>query len=282
MGYHKAFVIFIDILGTKERENDFVEMYKINTIFHEQLEQEQQMDAYHPHVVYERTVHTFSDCAYIIYDFKEGTEEYLKDIYKLMAIACYNTEKLCFKFLEEGFVFRGGMSFDDVYYEKNRSLLFGPAVNTAYLLEDKVAKYPRIVLDKKIAKELFSYLNDVYGFEKDNGTILKIDKDNNYFLHYLNSYELGMKQPLDIDFRDNTYELCKKEIEKAKVNIKLTEEQKEGIIAKYDWLYDYVTVSQFKGLRYTDMNIEDADFMKQLAIEEMEMVNKFKQGRGLL
>lgn len=71
MGYKKVLVIFIDILGSQNRQN-FDELYKINSKFHDELESNQSMDM--KHTVYERYITSFSDCAYIIYHYKKDLE----------------------------------------------------------------------------------------------------------------------------------------------------------------------------------------------------------------
>ena len=67
-GFTKYLVIFVDILGSQNRV-DFQETYKINKIFHEELERNKQNDMMH--TVYFRKIYTFSDCAYIFYGFKD-------------------------------------------------------------------------------------------------------------------------------------------------------------------------------------------------------------------
>lgn len=75
-GFTKYLVIFVDILGSQNRV-DFQETYKINKIFHEELERNKQNDMMH--TVYFRKIYTFSDCAYIFYGFKDGISDERKD-----------------------------------------------------------------------------------------------------------------------------------------------------------------------------------------------------------
>ena len=63
--YHKALVLFLDILGSQNR-SEFNVLYNINKIFHDALLENKKNDK--SHTVYKRTIHTFSDCAYIIFD----------------------------------------------------------------------------------------------------------------------------------------------------------------------------------------------------------------------
>ena len=90
--FRKVVVLFIDILGSQNREN-FDEWYNVMSIFCAMVEREKALDETHKGAIYKRETHVFSDCAYIIYDYKDGIEESRKDMYELMGIACYNTEK---------------------------------------------------------------------------------------------------------------------------------------------------------------------------------------------
>ena len=56
-GFAKYLVIFVDILGSQNRV-DFQETYKINKIFHEELERYKQNDMMH--TVYFRKIYTFN------------------------------------------------------------------------------------------------------------------------------------------------------------------------------------------------------------------------------
>ena len=56
-GFAKYLVIFVDILGSQNRV-DFQETYKINKIFHEELERNKQNDMMH--TVYFRKIYIFS------------------------------------------------------------------------------------------------------------------------------------------------------------------------------------------------------------------------------
>ena len=82
--FSKYLVIFVDILGSQNRD-DFQENYKINKIFHEELEKNKQNDM--SHTVYFRKIYTFSDCAYIFYSFKDGISDERKNEGELFKVA---------------------------------------------------------------------------------------------------------------------------------------------------------------------------------------------------
>lgn len=87
--YDKALVIFIDILGS-QKVNNFERLYKINNTFHTVLLNNKNNNQ--SHTVYKREIYTFSDCAYIIYDFKKDIPEEKKNLGRLFEAALANCE----------------------------------------------------------------------------------------------------------------------------------------------------------------------------------------------
>jgi hypothetical protein len=246
MSYSNCVVFFIDILGSRDRE-DFEVALKINQMFHKKLEGYSKRDF--EHTAYKRVVHTFSDCAYIIYDFKEGIDESRKDISALAKIALYNTEFLICELIAERFIVRGGVTIGDVYYEENRSLVFGPAISRAYYLESKIAIYPRIVVDKCIVDKFIESENQIneqaklkgdFEFIKYrksiNGEILLEDFDGLYHLNYLNSYRLNLMN--DKYFKIEDY------LENDIIMNMNQYNSKPKILMKHEWLKKYYNSSK--------------------------------------
>ncbi len=251
--YKKGLVIFIDILGS-QNQNDFNKLFEINNTFHTKLIDNEKNNK--EHLVYQRTIHTFSDCAYIIYDFKEGVPPEKQILGQLFEVALCNCENLLLHFLSKNFVFRGGVAYGELYYEKNRSLLFGPAVNEAYHLESKVAIYPRIALSDFVGKTIIENYNRTI-IEMDNpktkedimiysllgnikhlqGCIVKKDFDGIYIMHYLNSIEkkIGVSsftRMSNEQFLNSCKALCLSQIN--------ANTEKHHITQKYTWLLEYI------------------------------------------
>ena len=154
----KYLVIFVDILGSQNRV-DFQETYKINKIFHEELERNKQNDMMH--TVYFRKIYTFSDCAYIFYGFKDGISDERKDEGELFKVALCNCEPIFLRFIKERILFRGGISYGDAYVDPSKSMFFGDAVNKAYKMESEIAIHPRIVIDDYIAEAVLENISSV-------------------------------------------------------------------------------------------------------------------------
>lgn len=237
--FRKVVIVFIDILGSQNRKS-FDEWYEIMNIFSTMVNQEKELDKAHEWTVYKRNVHIFSDCAYIVYDYKEGVQDNRKDIYELMTISCYNTEKVLYEFLKNGFIVRGAITFDDLFYDNETNIWFGPAMNRAFFLESKKAKFPRVIIDPKYGEELYAFNEKRY--RKDdlqrivNGEILRRDEDGFIYLNYLNSVKQCMNPIEDKYIIAKILRLCGEE----KARKRETKELQESIREKYDWLEKYL------------------------------------------
>lgn len=235
-GFRKAVIIFIDILGSQNREN-FDDWYNIMRIFSESVNREKDLDRAHSWTIYKREIHVFSDCAYIIYDYKEGVEEDKKNMNALMCIACYNTEKVIYKFLENEFLARGAITYGDIYYDNEKNIWFGPGMNKAYSLENKKARFPRIIIDPEYVHGLIEYNEKIYRDSEinrvTNREIIKKDKDGIYYLNYLNS--IPFIQDADKTATKILW-LCENERHKERKS----EKDFKSIKEKYDWLENYL------------------------------------------
>lgn len=245
--FDKALVIFIDILGSQSR-NDFNELFKLNELFHSELLENRHQDR--EYTAYQRHIYTFSDCAYIIYDYKNKSTS---DLGALFDVALLNCEPLLMKFLSEGLVIRGGAAYGDVYYDENKNMFFGDAVNKAYQYESKIAKYPRIVLDEYVAEEVIKYTKKVdkqskkrskngsLDFDDHVGCIVSLDSDRKYFLNYFNSIQHGRDYSQIINksnkqFLEDIKLMCNERIALFREN--------ENVRSKYEWLQAYTEMSK--------------------------------------
>lgn len=240
--FDKAFVIFVDILGSQSR-NDFNELFKINELFHSELLGNKSQDR--EYAAYQRHIYTFSDCAYIIYDYRNRSTSNLGVLFD---VALLNCEPLLMKFLSKGLLIRGGAAYGDVYYDENKNMFFGDAVNRAYQYESKTAKYPRIVIDEYVAKEVIKYTKRIdkrskkrnksedLTFNDHVGCIVSLDSDRKYYLNYFNSIQHGRDYSLIIkksnkQFLEDVLSMCDERIALFEDN--------ENIRTKYEWLKSY-------------------------------------------
>jgi hypothetical protein len=91
----------------------------------------------------------------------------------------------CELFLESGILLRGAMYVDDLYFEDD--IVFGPALVNAYQLEDKVAVFPRIIIDPKSC-----LLHAEEPLLPTIGEFIQRGDDGVYFIDYLHSFYKNM------------------------------------------------------------------------------------------
>lgn len=183
--YQKCIIAFIDILGFKTKVNDSLISKTVARKLHTALKQILQIKLDNEDLSsvlemksYGVEITTFSDSAVISYpaDDIDGLFYLLLDLVHLqLALASYDV------------LLRGGITIGDLYHDG--SIVYGPAMNEAYLLKSKKAKYPRIIADVHnindfIKQQVKLGKADHYDVE-DILNLLKQDKDGKYFVDML-------------------------------------------------------------------------------------------------
>lgn len=142
-----------------------------------------------------------------------------------------------FDIANNNFLVRGGVTYGQLYHKGN--ICFGPAMNAAYELESKYAKYPRIIVDDVVMNMItnFKLPYNSKEFEENfiKNLVKKDPKDNKLFLDYLS-------QRSECDSTQIYYDVLKKiknNIEKnlEKYGDKILESYR--IREKYQWYKDY-------------------------------------------
>lgn len=154
--YRNRYVLFIDILGfkaliAKSKKSELEEETVSNIVNVLSLKRSAISDQYYGSrkgvEVVSPDFHTFSD--FIV----GSVEQNPYGLDCLMFAAWSITEDL----LSKGFTSRGGISKGKVAFqpssEKSPGFIFGPAFNEAYLLENSIARYPRVVLSREVRKD---------------------------------------------------------------------------------------------------------------------------------
>lgn len=119
----------------------------------------------------------FSDCIVISFPVEEtsGLWYYLHDL-MMIQVALVRNEMLC-----RGAVVRGKLFHTS-------KILFGPAMNDVYILESRVANYPRVILEESIINTGALAHAKHHGEEFERESILKLlsrDGDGLYYIDYL-------------------------------------------------------------------------------------------------
>jgi hypothetical protein len=222
MGYIKGLCVFIDILGTKEKS--YEDLLKINETFHRAFDEMEERTAN-----LSRLISSFSDCAYMVYDTSSIIDS---ELYILSILNSISSMVRSFVFY--GFIFRGGISFGEVYFDNKKNILFGPCVNKSYELETK-GGMPRIIIEDKLARQLLDYLkNDKKDITDHFKYIILADKiDRRYYLNYLFQF---IHTPSQFGvFLNEARKLSQQNIDKQLCK----DNPNNDIIAKHQWNLNY-------------------------------------------
>lgn len=183
--YQKRIVAFIDILGFKTKIDDSLLSETTARKLHTALKRilRIKLDNEDLSSVLEMKSHgveitTFSDSAVISYpaDDIDGLFFLLLDLVHLqLELASCDV------------LLRGGITIGDLYHDG--SIVYGPAMNEAYLLESKKAVYPRVIADvyniNDFIKEQVKLGKADHYDVKDTLNLLKRDRDGKYFVDML-------------------------------------------------------------------------------------------------
>lgn len=135
--------------------------------------------------------------------------------------------------LWEGIAIRGGITFGSIV--RSYGQLFGPALIRAYELESKKAKYPRIVVDDVIFRELERNPALTKGGEDSDRDqvrlLLRRDEDGCWFIDYLYAFSLTFYRRKFRQFLRWHRNLIVDRLQEFK--------REENILEKYDWLAKY-------------------------------------------
>lgn len=199
--YEKRIVAFVDILGFQTLINDSV----CDTgLRRKVLDVMKVIKSIRDGNIEDTQVTTFSDSAVISYPLNmRGALLYtIIDIIHLQLELGYR-----------GIMLRGGIAIGDLYHADD--IVFGPAMNEAYFLESKVAKFPRVVIRRETLEEGFVNTEGLGKYEietnwQDLMTLVKPDNynenendENLFFVDFL-------RQDNELtDFGDEYYEWLK-------------------------------------------------------------------------
>ena len=248
-GYQNMVVIFIDLLGTKNNKR-YEDKYLIHRLFHEEakINEKRNLD----HVIYDRKVFSFSDCAFVIYYYKDGIEESKKNDMKLIQVAMYNTSISLLRILNAGYLIRGGVTFGQTYFDELG--FFGPAIERAYKLESDYADIPIIAVDPDIGETYCKWErkntdNKLIEYLMTSRPMLVETDKNKYFVNIFYQLEYAMpilNMPEDnIDLEEIKHKLfgvIKRDKGKYKDGKSYHAERKKSTIyEKLDWFERYLS-----------------------------------------
>ena len=186
--YKNRIIAFVDILGFKNLvEDSSLDIYEFQKILDSlkkfrKLKKEKE-DKYY---IEDVKVTTFSDSLVISYPVEDGDKDVLYSV-------LLDLTRLQQELLEYNVIVRGGVTIGKLRHRIDENEIFGPAMNEAYYLESKVAKYPRIIICEDIIIHYCNIKRRNVSGSVDNKLIKLLRKDYGedfYYLDYLGNTKL--------------------------------------------------------------------------------------------
>ncbi|NQU61529.1 MAG: hypothetical protein HQ512_10405 [Rhodospirillales bacterium] len=242
INYQQRYVAFLDILGWSEAieksQNDpeFLKdlgvSLKIFDVLQSQakwmqehlqeLASSQRWDTSPDHA---RITH-FSDCV-VLSDSPDS-----RGMHSLLM----NVSSICSHFLTRGFFVRGGIVLGELFHNENS--VFGPALIEAYRLESQEAKYPRVILEKRLA-EAWGQGQEYHGQDGVHLGYVKTwrkSDDGWSFFDYLQSYNALAPFPSP----ENLIQKTIGNIRSMVINDLKKYSGEPSIWSKYEWFANYI------------------------------------------
>jgi hypothetical protein len=148
--YSDYYVAYLDILGFKDlvKSKEHKDRKKIYEYF--KLIEEITSDLKKIESQKDIGAIIISDSVILSVPFGAEEDENIDKLRKL----CIAIQKIQFKLAEIDIWLRGAISSGEAYFDSKKNQIVGPAYINAYLLEERLAINPRVILDNKLINEL--------------------------------------------------------------------------------------------------------------------------------
>ncbi|MFB2517507.1 hypothetical protein [Lysinibacillus sp. OTC-L20] len=174
INYKEKILIFFDVLGFRnlvksKYKTDPEQIYNILNILRSSSEPTYNCDT----IVFSDSIIQIYDlnCNIVNSEKEDGFNHYFNNILKSVNRAQVNL------FYQFGVLIRGAVVIGEIFYCKEKNMLFGDALIDAYELESKIALYPRVLIDSNIVKKI-NQIDNGKGFDWLDITL---DIDGNYY-----------------------------------------------------------------------------------------------------
>lgn len=249
--YKEHYVAFLDILGFKTllKTTSCEEIYSIFEVLHKKTHAKLNQNGVEIQA-FNHIKHTILSNSIIVY-----IESDIEDAFAALIHVC---KQLQFSLANRGkpILLRGGIAIGDLFYEND--IIYGNGLASAYLLENNLAKYPRIVfsgdtLDKGLQNTKYMFV-DMEGiirpYKEDDDALFYIDYlfpdfcNTNELIKYFDALikecNFFLNQAIDQNLREK-YIWLKSKIEKARrVNSSVAKHYDKMDAEKHEkWLDEY-------------------------------------------
>jgi len=243
INYQDCFVAFLDLLGFKKLvfSKDKDDKKKINQYF----------EIVDSSIAYLQSIHSKRDIGAIvisdsvILSVRKITS--LEENRNLFRSFCISVGLIQQKLAKRNLWLRGGISSGEAYFDEPKKQIIGPAYVNSYELENKYAKYPRVIIDSKIIHELgcqtAGELIDAINKE-DRGGLDYQNWEANILFYRRKLYDPGIYIPHDIplfiDYLSPNKEMRNQDLKPIIEHLKNNLYGNVEFYKKYRWIVDYL------------------------------------------
>lgn len=237
LNYEKSYVAFLDVLGfknlvysQKQEDRRKIEFY-LNEV-QESLERLKKVSS-------KQKIGsiTISDSVILTIPFGDNPSDSVNNLRQL-CIAILGIQR---RLSKKNIWIRGAVSCGDSHFDGTNNQIVGPAYIDAYLLEETIAKYPRVILDTRIIRELSfnnstDLINEVNSLNLTNPNRYKEDVlyDWNRRASFLAQLEKDI--PLFIDYMSRDIE----DLQAVLLFIEDNVRKNISLFKKFQWVSKYV------------------------------------------
>lgn len=218
--YEEYFVAFLDILGFKTllKEMKCDEIYSIFEILHKQTSSRRIQNGVEIKA-YKEIKHVILSDSVIVYIKKD-----IEDAFATLINIC---DQLQYSLAnrDKPILLRGAISVGELFSDSENDIIYGNGLTSAYLLENNLAKYPRIIFTGNVLEEGLKNTKYMIAYMQGLWKPYEEDDDSLYYINYF-SPEFNSNDDL-ILYYDRLIYLCKEQLNKA-IEINLRD--------KYIWL----------------------------------------------
>lgn len=109
---------------------------------------------------------------------------------------------------------RGGISKGELFVDEEKHIIFGKALTSAYLMENGLAKYPRIIFNKELL-DTNTQQNITFASSEWKSLVIEKDEDELYFVSYIGAILVVNNDKHFIDYLDSILSYCQKQLDSS-------------------------------------------------------------------
>lgn len=242
--YKEHYVAFLDILGFKDllKSASCEELYSVFEVLHKKSHGKLNQNGVEIQA-FDHIHHTILSDSIILY-----IESDIEDAFAALIHIC-NQLQTSLANREHPILLRGGIAVGNLFYEND--IIYGEGLSSAYLLENNLAKYPRIVFTGDMLSKGLE--NTKYMFVDMEGIIRPYQEDEDA-LYYADYLQPTFWSNADlIQYYDRLKTMC---------SFHLNQGIESGLRAKYLWLKmkveDAIKVHSSVAAHYKKLDEEEA------------------------